>query len=148
MTLVRPLSEADYADCHALYEAFVGTPDVAGKSQFIKVLGQNSTTMFGAEVAGRVRAMATLHLMENMSYGGRPYALIENVVTHPDFRGQGLGRAVLTHIEEVVKAANGYKIMLLTGREYGAQGFYESLGYNAEEKVGIIKRWNAVPHSR
>jgi GNAT superfamily N-acetyltransferase len=84
--------------------------------------------------------MATLHLMPNMTYHGRPFGLIENVVTLPDARGQGFARAVMMALADTAQDANAYKIMLLTGRDNEAKGFYERLGYNADEKHGMILR--------
>ena len=137
---IRPATAGDFDACHALYKALVGEVAVADAAQFAKVLAQSGTTVFIAEKEGKAVSMATVHLLENMTYGGRPYALVENVVTLSKHRGQGLSRAVMRHIEEMVWAAQGYKIMLLTGRDYGARGFYEAIGYDGEEKVAMIRR--------
>jgi len=138
--IIRAAHQGDFDDCHALYRALVGEVAVADAAQFARVIGQTGTTIFGAETDGALVSMATLHLMQNMTYAGRPYAFVENVVTLPAYRGKGLARGVMTQIEEVVWAAQGYKIMLLTGRSYGARGFYETLGYDGAEKVAMTKR--------
>lgn len=137
---IRPAEIADFDACYVLYKALVGEISVAERVQFARVLEQPGTTVFVAEAEGVPVSMATLHLMENMTYAGRPYALVENVVTLPEHRGRGYSRAVMTRIEERVWQAGGYKIMLLTGRSYGARGFYEAIGYDGADKVAMIKR--------
>ena len=75
-----------------------------------------------------------------MPYGGRPYGLIENVVTLAPHRGQGLGRAVMQALIAAADVADAYKIMLLTGQGRDAKGFFLALGFDADEKHGLILR--------
>jgi|UPI00046A645F GNAT superfamily N-acetyltransferase len=140
----RPLTVSDYADARQLYAA-LSTGDSLisfedGLGAFAQLLSHPGTTVMGAAQAGRIVSMATLHLMPNMTYHGRPFGLIENVVTLPDARGKGCARAVMAALAETAQAASAYKIMLLTGRDNDAKGFYERLGYNADEKHGMILR--------
>lgn len=142
--LCRPLTIADYDDARHLYAA-LSTGDSLinfedGLGAFAQLLSHPGTTVMGAAQAGRIVSMATLHLMPNMTYHGRPFGLIENVVTLPDARGKGFARAVMAALAETAQAASAYKIMLLTGRDNNAKGFYERLGYNADEKHGMILR--------
>ena len=69
-----------------------------------------------------------------------PYALIENVATARAAQRQGLGRLVMETAAEAAWARNAYKIMLLTGQTLGARGFYERLGYAADQKHGMVLR--------
>ena len=144
MRVIRSATVDDFEVCHVLYKALVGEVDVpegpSGRQRFAEVITHPGTTVFVADVDGVAVSMATLHLLPNMTYGGRPYAMVENVVTLKSHRGQGTARAVMNHIADVVWAADGYKIMLLTGRTYGARGFYEALGYTAEDKFGMVLR--------
>jgi len=95
----------------------------------------------GAEVDGRLLGMATIHLLPNMTSGGRPYGLVENVVTDTEYRGTGVGSAVLQACVEHAKAEGAYKLMLLTGEARDAVGFYEKLGFTGHEKHGLIYRF-------
>lgn len=141
---VRRLNLGDFLDAHALYKELVGdipVPDGAeGEARFADILRHPGTMIFGTELGSRITAMATLHLLPNMTQAGRPYALVENVVTLRSFRKQGLGRAVLETIIDQAWSAEAYKIMLLTGRELGAKGFYEALGFTSDEKHGMTLR--------
>jgi GNAT superfamily N-acetyltransferase len=77
----------------------------------------------------------------NLTRGARPYGLIENVVTHPDWRGRGIGTAVLHHALNLAWDADCYKVMLLTGRtDEATLGFYERAGFAGGEKTGFVAR--------
>jgi GNAT superfamily N-acetyltransferase len=71
----------------------------------------------------------------------RPYGLIENVVTHSDFRQQGYGSAILEQAVQCARENNCYKVMLLTGSKLEATlKFYEQAGFNRKDKTGLV-RW-------
>ena len=53
-------------------------------------------------------------------------------------------RGVMNALIEAAWAADAYKIMLLTGRRAEARGFYEKLGFDGNEKHGMILR-KALP---
>ncbi|MCH2250977.1 GNAT family N-acetyltransferase [Cognatishimia sp.] len=140
----RPLTENDWPAAAALY-AQLNTKvplnaDAKAIAQFAKVLAHDGTTIFGALSGDQVKAMVTLHLMPNVTYGGRPYGLIENVVTDQEARGQGLAKAAMTAALEAAWLADAYKVMLLTGLGNEAVGFYEKLGFVSTEKAGMILR--------
>ncbi|MGB7243065.1 MAG: GNAT family N-acetyltransferase [Sulfitobacter sp.] len=141
---VRVLAPADFDDALVLYRELVGDIPVAqgleGQSRFEQILGLEGTAIFGAEKAGRIVSMATVHVLPNMTFGGRPYSLIENVVTQKAHQGHGLGRAVMRSAIEHAWAQDAYKIMLLSGRAFDAVGFYQKLGFNSDDKHGLILR--------
>lgn len=86
------------------------------------------------------RDKSSLHLHPNLTDLGRAYGLIEKVVTLPAFRGKGLGTAVIRAAIAQAWAADAYNIMLLTGRSYGAKGFYETLGFTNTDKHAMTLR--------
>jgi GNAT superfamily N-acetyltransferase len=142
--VVRPLGLDDYNDAYRLYKELVGDTPVpdggVGMRQFARVIDHPGTTIYGVQRDGEIRSMATLHLLPNMTFAGRPYGLVENVVTLRAYQGQGFGRQVMTHIRDIAWEADAYKVMLLTGQAFGNKGFYEALGYTADEKHGMTMR--------
>ncbi|MFT7594081.1 MAG: hypothetical protein ACI8R4_001399 [Paracoccaceae bacterium] len=96
---MRPVALPDFAQVYALLKKLVGNTDViagtGGEQRIGAILIHPGTTMLAAEIDGQLVSMATLHVRPNMTFGGRPYALIENVVTLKSHRGQGLSRAVM-----------------------------------------------------
>ena len=82
-----------------------------------------------------------LLIVPNLTWGQRPYALVENVVTHAEYRGQGFGRRVMEQAREMAQARHCYKIALMTGSKgESVLGFYGSLGYNQQDKTAFV-RW-------
>ncbi|MEM8650772.1 MAG: GNAT family N-acetyltransferase [Pseudomonadota bacterium] len=86
----------------------------------------------------------TLIVIPNLARAGRPYALIENVVTSASNQKKGYGKAIL---EEAINRAwqeDCYKVMLLTGsKDPGTILFYEKCGFS-QTKIGFQIR-NGVP---
>ena len=92
------------------------------------------------EINGDALTTCTLIVVPNLSRGGRPYAVIENVVTHPEHRGLGLGKAVLDAACERAWSHDRYKVMLSTGSTRPAiLSFYEGAGFE-QSRTGFQKR--------
>ena len=137
---VRPLGGEDTEAALSLYTALTLGPKEVSAHAFHDVLGHPGTIIFGAEGAGTILGMATLHILPNVTWGGRPYGLLENVVTHPDHRHQGIGRAVLQGALDHAWTQNAYKVMLMTGQKRGAKKFYEAVGFSSEDKHALVIR--------
>ena len=96
---------------------------------------------WGAFWNGSLVATCTLVIIPNLTRGGHPYGLIENVVTHPDFRRRGLGTTVLRRALEAAWERNCYKVMLMTGSKNEATlQFYEKAGFQRGVKTGFVAR--------
>jgi len=94
---------------------------------------------WGAYWNGSLVSTCTLIVFPNLTRGGRPYGLIENVVTHPDYRRRGLGTAVLKRALQAAWERNCYKVMLLTGSKNEATlRFYEKAGFERGIKTGFV----------
>jgi len=93
-------------------------------------------TVIVADAAGLLVSSCTLAIVPNLSRGGRSYGLIENVVTHADYRRLGLGLQVLAHALDVAWEANCYKVSLATGSKREATlRFYERAGFHRGGKT-------------
>ncbi len=133
----RRLEAPDFDDVAVLFAELTGGAVSFDSGPYLKTLEFQGTSMFGAEVNGRVASMATLHILPNLAGARLAYGLVENVVTLRAFHKQGLGRGVMTMLIDAAWAAGAYKIMLLTGSDAGAVGFYEKLGFSGESKIGM-----------
>lgn len=79
-------------------------------------------------------------IIPNLTRNVRPYAFIENVVTHGDYRGRGYATECLNYAKAIAEKANCYKIMLLTGsKEETTLHFYGNAGYNSTDKTAFIQ---------
>jgi GNAT superfamily N-acetyltransferase len=80
-------------------------------------------------------------IVPNLTHGGHPYSLVENVVTRRDFRKRGFGTAVVKHALSLAWASGCYKAMLLTGsRRPETHRFYQECGFLADDKIGFVAR--------
>lgn len=103
------------------------------------ILQNPNLKYFGAFVDDTLVSSCTLSMTPNLTRGCRPYGVIENVVTHPRFRRQGLGKAVLQQALADARFMGCYKVMLLTGRkDEETYKFYESAGFNRDAKQAFL----------
>lgn len=142
--LIREAIETDFDQAMVLYGELVGADKVDSSEDGLRhwhaVLQHPGTTVYCLEQNGLIVSLTTLHVLPNTTYRGRPYALVENVVTIKRLQGQGLGRKLMEHVVDEAWKQDCYKIMLLTGQHVGAKGFYERLGFTADEKHGMTLR--------
>ena len=110
-------------------------PDAA-ETAWSALLSCGLTTIFVADMGGLLVSSCTLAIVPNLSRGARPYAVIENVVTHADHRRTGLGRAVLRAALDKAWRADCYKVLLATGsRRESTLRFYEGAGFQRDAKT-------------
>lgn len=138
--VVRALTRADTAEALELYTELTFGPPCVSQADYYAVLEHPGTSVFGAFEGDTLVSMVTLHLLPNVTWSGRPYGLLENMVTTERRRKTGLGRAVVSHALSQAWIANAYKVMLLTGQKRDALGFYTSVGFSQEDKHGLVIR--------
>ena len=91
------------------------------------------------EVDGRIVSSCVCVIIPNLTRNVCPYAFVENVVTHSEYRGKGYATACLNYAKELALAAGCYKIMLLTGsKSESTLNFYKKAGYNCTDKTAFI----------
>ena len=91
-------------------------------------------------VDGKIVSSCVLVVIPNLTRNVRPYAFVENVVTHSDYRGKGYATECLNFAKEIAEKQNCYKIMLLTGsKEQKTLDFYRNAGYNSTDKTAFIQ---------
>ena len=89
---------------------------------------------------GKIVSSCICVVIPNLTRGLRPYALIENVVTHHDFRGKGYASECFDFAKKIATEANCYKMMLLTGsKKESTWEFYKRAGYNHQDKMAFIQ---------
>ena len=92
------------------------------------------------EVNGKLVSSCVCVIIPNLTRNIRPYAFIENVVTHTDHRGKGYATACLNYAKELAVKADCYKIMLLTSSKSDSTlNFYKQAGYNCTDKTAFIQ---------
>ena len=92
------------------------------------------------EIDGKIVSSCVCVIIPNLTRNVRPYAFIENVVTHADYRGKGYAGECLDFAKKIAEQENCYKMMLLTGsKKTETLRFYEKAGYNSSDKTAFIQ---------
>ncbi len=109
--------------------------------RFAAILAHPGMTIFIGLAGDIAAASVALVVVPNLTRGGAPYALIENVVTSAAFRKRGFARALIRHAVSEAWAAGCYKVMLLTGsKEPATLRFYENCGFRQDKTGYQIRR--------
>ena len=142
--LVREIRENEL---HALLELYLHLHET-GVPEQNEVLADTWSTIIRdknhhiivAEEEGKLVSSVVCVIIPNLTRNVRPYAFIENVVTHSDFRKRGYATACLHYAREIAKKENCYKMMLLTGaKDESTLHFYKQAGYNDADKTAFIQ---------
>ena len=92
------------------------------------------------ELEGKIVSSCVCVIIPNLTRNVRPYAFVENVVTHADYRGKGYATECLNYAREIAQKENCYKMMLLTGsKKETTLRFYGNAGYNSTDKTAFIQ---------
>ncbi|MEZ5911717.1 MAG: GNAT family N-acetyltransferase [Paracoccaceae bacterium] len=141
---IRHAAPADLPGLLALYQHL--TPDDAPPSPEVatgilnRFLRYPGSAIFLAQADATLVGSCVLVVIPNLTRGGQPYGLVENVVTHGDYRRRGIGRQLLDAATDAAWSEGCYKLMLLTGMsDAGTLAFYEKAGF-AQSKTGFQKR--------
>jgi GNAT superfamily N-acetyltransferase len=92
------------------------------------------------EIDGQIVSSCVCVIIPNLTRSVRPYAFVENVVTHAEHRRKGYAGECLTYAKKIAEQENCYKMMLLTGsKKPETLHFYEHAGYNSSDKTAFIQ---------
>lgn len=145
MPEVREATPEDLPEILRLYRQLHPDDPVLGEGRAAEIqeaiLASPWFSIFVLEREGRILASCYLNLIPNLTRGGRPYAIIENVVTDEAFRGRGLGKALMGAVLGRAWAHGCYKAMLQTGsKRASTHAFYRACGFSGDDKKGYVAR--------
>jgi GNAT superfamily N-acetyltransferase len=101
----------------------------------------HGSAIFIGAVDGALVASCTLIVIPNLTRGGLPYGLIENVVTHTAFRRRGFGQQILQAAVAAAWQFDCYKVMLMTGsKRPSTLAFYTAAGFEQNKTGFQIRR--------
>lgn len=141
------IRQADQRDLPALMELYQHLAEGDEKPNlelaqdvFEQFQAYSGSMILIGQVGAALATSCTLVVIPNLTRGGRSYGLIENVVTHRDFRNRGFGRQVLRYATDAAWAAGCYKVMLMTGsKKRETLDFYLAAGFE-QSKTGFQMR--------
>lgn len=142
--VIKTASAEDLPALFALYQHL--TPDdtppdpETARAILARFQAYEGSQIFLGETDGQLVASCSLIVIPNLTRGGTPYALIENVVTHTNHRNRGFGQMLLRHATTAAFDAGAYKVMLLTGgTDLAIHAFYRKAGFE-QSKTGYQMR--------
>jgi GNAT superfamily N-acetyltransferase len=147
---IRAAQPSDLEGLLALYRHLIPSDEKISPELAASRLGDINRLLGSAVLLGLLDAVlvasCTLIVIPNLTRGGKPYALIENVVTDARYRGRGYGTRLLQAAVQAAWSADCYKVMLMTGsKKPSTLRFYESAGFE-QSKTGFQIRRMAARH--
>lgn len=142
--IVREIKEAELEKLLELYTHLheLGVPENSEHLQktWEIICNDKNHHIIVCEVDGKLVSSCVCVIIPNLTRNIRPYAFIENVVTHTDHRGKGYATACLKYAKDLAVEAGCYKMMLLTGsKSADTLDFYKKAGYNCTDKTAFIQ---------
>lgn len=93
------------------------------------------------EEDGKAVSSVQVAIIEGLTHNVRPFAVVENVVTHGEYQNRGFASALLEKATEIAKEFNCYKVFLETGsNKESTLNFYRKNGFVIDEKHSCLKR--------
>lgn len=141
--VVRFAESRDLNGVLALYKALrPHDPELTAQqaeATWRELLAQSHIRVVVAQSEGTLASTCMVALVTNLANGGRPFGVIEHVITLPEFRGRGLARATLQHALDFAWSRSCCKVMLLSGMQrQEAHALYESLGFRGDIERGFV----------
>ena len=142
--IIREVKDSDLHGLLKLYTHLHNNPVPSESDSLAKlwnqIISDKKHHIIVAEIDGKIVSSCVCVIIPNLTHNQFPYALIENVVTHEGYRGNGYATACLDFAKELAKKEKCYKIMLMTGsKQESTLQFYERDGYNRTDKTAFIQ---------
>ena len=144
MASIRAFEAADQAALMLLYQQLNQEPECTDSALVACVIEEYLhnpviNCFVGFDSADKLVCSATLQVVPNLTRQCRPYGLIENVVTHSDYRRAGCGRTMLQYAIRYAQTAGCYKTMLMSNsRRTESHSFYRSCGFDQDAKQAFV----------
>lgn len=114
----------------------------AFKETWNDIITDKKITCFITYEDGVAVASCLISIIPNLTRFQRPYGIIENVITHSNYRKKGHGKSVIDAAITLAESKNCYKVMLLSAStRTEAHEFYKKIGFDGDSKKGFQKRF-------
>jgi len=142
--MIREAKREDLAELLELYlflhEDSIPEHDKHLEETWEQILEDPNHHLIVNEIDGQIVSSCVCVIIPNLTRSVRPYAFVENVVTHAEHRRKGYAGECLTYAKKIAEQENCYKMMLLTGsKKPETLHFYEQAGYNSSDKTAFIQ---------
>ena len=146
--VIRKAKSADAEDLRVLYFEYLTMyppkeeQDMAYWAALLaKFEKDNHMYLLVAEEDEKVVSSVQMAIIESLTHNVRPFAIIENVVTHGDYRNRGYASALLEKASDIAREHNCYKVFLETGsNKESTLNFYRENGFVIDAKHSCLKK--------
>lgn len=141
--MARLARSADLPSLLALFEmsevSAVAQPAERAQSIWQETLAHPGVRIFVSDDRDQIAATCMLITAPNLIRGGKRHGFLENVVTHPDLRGRGHGKAVVQAALDYAWEVDCHHVLMQSGRaDLRVHAFYEGLGFKPGLRVAYV----------
>lgn len=146
--LIRQAEEKDVLDIKDLYFNFLTKyppkeeQDIEVWKKLINEMNKSENLyLLVVEEDNRVVSTVQLAIIPSLTHNVRSFAVVENVVTHEDYRKKGFASMLLQEAIKIAQNKNCYKIFLETGSNRETTlNFYKENGFEMDTKHSFLKK--------
>lgn len=136
---IRPLAESDYRSVYRLYRQLTGAGPAFPEGDFARIFRNfflfEDREAFVATVHNNVIGFVTLYYLDVLHHNGQVASIQELVVTE-EFRGRGVGRALVEFVRAKVQEKRCHGLEVATDLwQSGAKKFYERCGLQIKSRM-------------
>jgi GNAT superfamily N-acetyltransferase len=145
MPLARLAQPADLASLLELFRvaevSASAEPIERAERIWLEMLSHEGVAVFVSAIDASIIATCMLITAPNLLRAGGRHGFLENVVTHPEFRGRGHGRAVVNAALAAAWSKDCYHVLLQSGRQDPrVHRFYQRCGFEPGLRIGYVAR--------
>ena len=105
------------------------------------ILGDPNYHILIGEELGKIVSSVTLVIIKNLTRQMRPHALIENMVTLPEYRNKGYAGLLMQKAVEIAKENDCYRAVFISGsKNESTIRFYLNSGFTNTEKSAFVMK--------
>jgi GNAT superfamily N-acetyltransferase len=145
MPLARLAQRADLASLLELFRvaevSASAEPIERAERIWLEMLSHEGVAVFVSAIDASIVSTCMLITAPNLLRAGGQHGFLENVVTHPEFRGRGHGRAVVDAALATAWSKDCYHVLLQSGRnDPRVHRFYQRCGFEPGLRIGYAAR--------
>jgi GNAT superfamily N-acetyltransferase len=145
MPEARPARESDLGPLLVLFRvsevSAAAEPMARAERIWAEMLARDGLTVFVSEADEKVVSTCMLITAPHLLRSGRLHGFLENVVTHPEYRGRGFGRAVVLAALASAWQQDCFHVFLQSGRaDPRTHRFYEGCGFTPGLRTAYVAK--------
>ena len=141
--IIREMIADDIFELAQLYRQFWNEDSCVEtmNKQFIKFQKNDSHILISAIDNNKLIGSVMGVICEELYGDCKPFLVLENMIVDINYRNKGLGKALITKLEEIATKKNCTQVLLITeSNRIDACKFYESAGYSPQTHKGFKKK--------